>query len=124
MSSPLQRTTILVSTLMQNNTPTINIVQTFYDMYYGWTFTSNTSVIKLFYNPSGQQRYKVLSHRYAKERNVLYVEAKLDQKRYLYGVRLDWLIPTRNYMVWDWVHPLSSDITNFYVDSTGVLLYS
>lgn len=55
LSSPLQRTTILFSTPSVSNT--LNVVQVFYDMYYGWTFTANTSVIKLVYDPAGQQKY-------------------------------------------------------------------
>ena len=71
ISSPLQRTTILFSTPSVSNT--LNVVQVFYDMYYGWTFTANTSVIKLVYDPAGQQKYQIKSYKYAAERNVLYI---------------------------------------------------
>ena len=37
---------------------------------------------------------------------------------------MDWLTPIRNYLVWDWVYPLSNQITDYYIDSEGVLLYS
>lgn len=111
---------LLLSTPVQSNLPTLNIVQS-YKPYY--VFYLNTSVIKLAYDSVNQQVYTLKNYAYFSNIKTLFLHAALGDRQYLYGINLDYFPLSRNYMVWDWVFPLQ-DLTliDFKADSTSVVL--
>lgn len=105
----------MISIVTQNNIPTLNILRSYSP--YDYIFYINTSTINLAYNSLNQDLYTVKKYIHVRNGNTLFMHVAVRGKEYLLGLQLDYLIKVRNFMIWDWIYPLTDiNLTHFKAD--------